>query len=289
MNTTPTDTVANLCKALESAEVLEYSATPQEWLTALKTTSLKAKESASKRGKSSIGMILCILSAVIFGTLGPQKFPLVLGTILSAAGFLFFLIALLSNSKNLLTVYSSTLLNPIIHALKEDMKPNALLKIHLDASKSTDGNKLVDTQKVPKHELPRRVVSRTNMRYNDPWLSLSGKFIDQTSFRVSSLFDVKKTKVTKRSASGKTKFKSKHKYKETLKVILKPPSKATMLHVESPPNIECSIKNEGENFTISATSSKAAAHSPAVSRKYEFFCEGIFEVFAHASQSYKLS
>jgi len=100
----------------------------------------------------------------------------------------------------------------LLPLLEADMNPDALIDISLDLRELEDGAKLDRTDE----------LGRTTERYYvDPWLKISGRFLDGTSFQIGFLDRMRVRHVVKYSASGKRKSKTKRKAKLSIVVQLK--------------------------------------------------------------------
>lgn len=99
------------------------------------------------------------------------------------------------------------LLPPLLEVLGRDMGDDAIYKLKLNCTPSRHKTKKVDT--IPD---PSRAKWKID-RFRDNWLNLSGEFVDGTHFTLS-LTELAISKYGwKRSRSGKSKFKRKHKSK----------------------------------------------------------------------------
>lgn len=100
----------------------------------------------------------------------------------------------------------------LLPLLEADMNPDALLDISLDLREVENHAKLDHTDE----------IGRTTERfYVDPWLKISGRFLDGTSFQIGFLDRMRVRHVVKYSASGKRKSKTKRKAKLSIVVQLK--------------------------------------------------------------------
>jgi len=106
-------------------------------------------------------------------------------------------------------------LSPFLDELTEDVGANSKMKIDLDLKGLTD-EKLISKQKIP----PGRFKKVTEYIYKDHWLSMSLDLADGNVIILDVENDFVKhdRRWTKRSASGKTKFKHKDKWKKLVTV-----------------------------------------------------------------------
>jgi len=106
-------------------------------------------------------------------------------------------------------------LSPFLDELTEDVGANSKMKIDLDLKGLTD-EKLISKEKIP----PGRFKKVTEYIYKDHWLSMSLDLADGNVIILDVENDFVKhdRRWTKRSASGKTKFKHKDKWKKLVTV-----------------------------------------------------------------------
>ncbi len=100
----------------------------------------------------------------------------------------------------------------LLPLLEADMNPDALIDINLDLRELESHAKLDRTEDFG------RITERY---YVDPWLKISGRFLDGTSFQIGFLDRMRVRHVVKYSASGKRKSKTKRKAKLSIVVQLK--------------------------------------------------------------------
>ena len=96
------------------------------------------------------------------------------------------------------------LLANLLPLLDSDMAPDAELTVRMDFRPSADHSKHVGSSKIRGWDVES---------YKDPWLELSGRFVDGTSFVIGVVHSLQKRSRTKISASGKYKRKTKEKEK----------------------------------------------------------------------------
>lgn len=107
-----------------------------------------------------------------------------------------------------------------IDLLDRDRDKSQPLSIRLILSQPLDDSKKISTDPHPTRR-GWKVES-----FEDNWLVLQGAFVDGTEFFISSTENFQRKSGTKRSRSGKTKFKSKTKYKgEQMELSLNFPKK----------------------------------------------------------------
>ncbi|GAB4569549.1 MAG: hypothetical protein Tsb0020_23770 [Haliangiales bacterium] len=101
----------------------------------------------------------------------------------------------------------------VVRLLAADMAPDAGLAVHIDFGAADALHKRSDSETVGEWDVER---------FRDPWLSLAGRFVDGTRYRVRFSHELQKRSRWKRSASGKRKYKSKRKSKNVAAIELRP-------------------------------------------------------------------
>lgn len=99
------------------------------------------------------------------------------------------------------------LFEKIVRLINRDMAEQSLLLTKIDFTKSMEKNKIISTVD---HPYKRRFKITT---YQNPWLNLEGKFRDSTKFQLNCTEYNQKVYGHKKSRSGKSKYKSKTKFK----------------------------------------------------------------------------
>ena len=168
----------------------------------------KVSEAAAKRKRFlTIATVSCILGFFL---------PLFITPVLPQATVLLPLIVLagivlyiLGRYNNRLETFKLRYQLPIELAqmLSRDMAPQAPITAHIDFSKPMLRRKRVLVRPWPKRS------KWTESLFVDPWLTLSGQFLDGTTFTLSLTDVTVQRKGSKRSRSGKIKLKKKTKPK----------------------------------------------------------------------------
>ncbi len=94
------------------------------------------------------------------------------------------------------------LLERLLPLLGADLPPNAKLRVRMDLSSPSEGNKAAGEGEARGWKVKY---------FEDPWLALSGQFLDGTKFTLEATEKFQKRSKWKTSASGKMKHKSKTK------------------------------------------------------------------------------
>lgn len=157
--------------------------------------------------RAFIVSVICAMLSVFIGGVVAQNFSPELGVAVIVVcvlaciilGVLFF-----SSRKRAFDGRCDVLLARALDFLSRDMPPEAPVQVILDLRSHTHPQKLVRTGK----------VHQWNVKfYVDKWLLLSGRLLDGTTFRLAATTRWQARSKTKRSSSGKTKWK--HKTKES--------------------------------------------------------------------------
>jgi hypothetical protein len=111
---------------------------------------------------------------------------------------------------------------PLIPILREDQDPEHPLELSIDLSGPLQPHKLVSTSPSYKKGAYHRVVDTF---YADPWLEGHAHFADGADVRFSVVDHMRASEKTKKSASGRTKRKTKRKKKTELSVTLSAPAR----------------------------------------------------------------
>ena len=104
---------------------------------------------------------------------------------------------------------------PLLAVLREEMEPKAKLTLEMDYRGAESDEKKVDEQVYK--DAGRRIQE---LHYRDPWLLGKAPLADGGSLEWRIEDRVRKRKIRKRNARGKTKFKTKYKVKRCLNVRL---------------------------------------------------------------------
>ncbi len=108
-----------------------------------------------------------------------------------------------------------TFIVPLVGLFREEIKPGTKLKLEFHAGEAI-------SKKYFKEKIPRaQSLGREYLNYEFPWLGGSITFFDDTNLIFACTKFIQKINVRKKGASGKIKFKTKYKYKETslLKIV----------------------------------------------------------------------
>ena len=245
-------------KMLDSRRV-SGRASPQAWLAIL--DDLGAFDRCCERARRHAGLGALFSGIAVIGCLLVAFYPGAIGSgILFIPFFGLWLRFRAIDLPDALRLFVS----PLVAVLREDMKSGALLSIDADLSGPLVKEKKTNVQKIPRAQLHGRVRSRKETFYEDPWLEIRGKFVDQTSFILTCRDEVIQADITKRSQSGKTKSKRKYKFKRLTGVVLKPdPTQYAPVNPDAAPaNTAAQIKQRENGFTVHASQKEKKAGKP---------------------------
>jgi hypothetical protein len=203
-------------KQLIKTKVLEGERTPDEWLSFFKQiVDFDAGVDSAKK-TLTIG---CVGSGVLFvagifltAIVGPIVLLLAL-----AAGIVLGIIAFTGAKVDLPNNFRLFVF-PLIAVLREEMEPGQALYLKLDLRGKTLKEKLDPT--------PRRSTTTKGKEsfFKDDWIFGRAPLADGSRLDWNIVDYTRERKITKRSRSGKTKFKTKHKIKTLIdaRLALKP-------------------------------------------------------------------
>lgn len=277
-----------LMKELSISSSFDKTAAPEQWVHVLRALTKRADDRKNSRKPFKailyISLVLLLLSIILSFKSTLFGFT----SILFITGVIIGVVGLVRYKRARLPTRVRELLLPIVTALNEDMKQQSPLRIKIDTNSALASHNFQQREEIPRSELPHRTKRRTNERYLNTWLTLSGKLVDQTNFEIVGKHDVKQAKIKKLSASGKTKHKTKQKHKSTLMVTLKPPKNSIPQQPTSTTNgIAFEIKQkQADQFSIitSIDTFNTGLPSSCVAKADE-----IFNLFAAATEGYKLA
>jgi hypothetical protein len=111
---------------------------------------------------------------------------------------------------------------PLLPILREDHDPDTPLELNLDLTGPEDGSKQTGKSDAYRKGAYHKVIDTF---YDDPWLEGHARFVDGADVRFTVTDHVRSSRKTKRSASGKTKRKTKDKKKTELAVTVAFPAR----------------------------------------------------------------
>jgi hypothetical protein len=198
-------------KRFVKAKVLEGESTPDEWLSffgqiAEFDTYVDAGRKSLKIGCGAFA-ILFVVGIVLVGVAGPVLlvFALVGAIALGITALVQSRVDLPNNFRGL-TV-------PFVSILKEEMEPGEQLHLRLDLRGKTIPDKEDRAARTS-------TASGDDRFFEDTWMSGRAMLADGSRLEWSIVDYVRERKRTKRSASGKTKAKTKHKIKTAVEARL---------------------------------------------------------------------
>jgi hypothetical protein len=111
---------------------------------------------------------------------------------------------------------------PLLPILREDHDPEQPLELRIDLTGMQQPSKRVRSSEPYKKGAYRKVIDTF---YDDPWLEGRAHFADGAEMRFSVVDHMRASEKTKKSASGRTKHKTKRKKKTELSVTLSAPAR----------------------------------------------------------------
>lgn len=275
-----------MAQTLSRSANFDQTASPKDWLLVLKALSAQSKRLKVLRSRFKWLLVASIFLFFASIFLFYQQFEILakLALFLGPVGLIVSIIGMIKFRQLRFSKRMQQQLFQLVIALQEDMKPQAPLRVKLNPYGALQNQYLLSKDNVPRNDLPPRTSSRTNERFRQTWLSIGGKLVDQTHFEISAINDVKRAKIKKRSASGKVKHKTKHKFQATLQVVLKPAVGATA--IEQPPvsGVAFEIKpREDQQFIIQTTRQHSGEGLPG----NDVDSQQVFVLFALAMAGYQ--
>ena len=136
---------------------------------------------------------------------------------------------------------------PLLPILREDHDPEVPLKLRIDLTGAQQPSKLLRVSDAYKKGAYHKVVDTF---YDDPWLKGIAHFADGADLEFTVTDHLRASSKTKRSASGRTKLKTKRKKKTELNVVLTAPARNYALTSASARDVPKASVKPGENRTV---------------------------------------
>lgn len=175
------------------------------------------EQQKSKWGKGmATSFFIGLVSFILIGTANSFQQYAVVAIIWLGLCFCAFIVCAIKRSKHGASDLANRryeLLEEVLRLLEKDSASNEPVAVRIDLQKPDHATKRVREGK----------VGPWNVQYFlDPWLELSGRFLDGTSYRLQGLEKYQARRKTYRSRSGKSKSKSKSKSALQVTLSLKP-------------------------------------------------------------------
>lgn len=161
----------------------------------------------------TISIVIMVVSAfsTIFTIESGLAIISIIALCIGTAGFIFFFFKLKGYAKINLSNYFRDTIAPLFTLLEDDIDPKGKIDIMMDMEQSDAKSKITGKEKLPPGS-NRKLIKTT---YKNPWCEISFPLINQTRLKLeidNELYSFDRH-YTRRSRSGKTKFKHKRKWK----------------------------------------------------------------------------